>query len=421
MQQYTFHQTDTVNVLLDLAHRDELLESRAVLGADRRSISGRRRSRAWAQDQRVYFRTELSRPYDRATVRTGPNGTTHVLLRFAVRAGETLVVKTALSSTSEDGAARNLAAELPGWGFEATRRAADRRLEPRTGQDRGAGRQRARPRELLHRPLPHDDRPERVERRRRAVPRARRARAHGPYPGRASTRRLHRLLALGHVPHRPSALHAPRPGAHDGLRPLLPAPVRAGRAAARVGALGQRDQHDDRLPQRAGDPGGVREGHPRLRRRSRAAGHARRRADRGGGRGGLLPNGDAQRRRRAGVGLQDPGVCLRPLGGGRDGEAHGARQPRGRLFRPKPRLPQRLRPRHPPHAPAPQRRVAHALRPARGLEPLHRGQRVAVLVLRPARPRGACTASSAGRAACAPASTASSKPRPNSSAATSPT
>lgn len=139
LQAYRFPRAGVVHILLDLKHRDELLESRAVLSADRRAVSGLRRSRAWAQDQRIYFRTELSKPYESATVKAGPHGTTHVLLRYTVRAGETILVKTALSSTGEDGAARNLAAELPGWGFEAARRAADRSWNRELGRIEATG------------------------------------------------------------------------------------------------------------------------------------------------------------------------------------------------------------------------------------------------------------------------------------------
>lgn len=134
LQEYRFARAGVVYVLLDLKHRDERLEARAVLSEDRRTLSGLRRSRAWAQDQRIYFRTELSRPYESAIVRADSLGTAHVLLRYTVRAGETLLIKTALSSTGEDGAARNLAAELPGWDFEATRRAADRRWNAELGR-----------------------------------------------------------------------------------------------------------------------------------------------------------------------------------------------------------------------------------------------------------------------------------------------
>lgn len=126
LQEYRFPRAGVVHILIDLKHRDERLEAHATLADDRRTLSGLRRSRAWAQDQRIYFRTELSKPYESAIHKTDSVGTTHVLLRYRVRAGETIVVKTALSSTGEDGAARNLAAELPGWDFEATRRAADR-------------------------------------------------------------------------------------------------------------------------------------------------------------------------------------------------------------------------------------------------------------------------------------------------------
>ncbi len=129
VQEYTFPRAGEVTILVDLTHRDFLIASRlrrlpASSNAPA-SFAGMRRSRAWADDQHVYFQTDLSRAPDAAEIRSGPVGPTHALLRYRVRAGERILVRTALSSVSEDGAAANLAAEHPGWSFEATRRAAD--------------------------------------------------------------------------------------------------------------------------------------------------------------------------------------------------------------------------------------------------------------------------------------------------------
>jgi len=139
VQEYRFPRAGIVHILLDLKHRDERLGTRAVLSDDRRAISGFRRSRAWAQDQRIFFQTALSKPYESAIVKADSVGATHVLLRYRVRAGETIVVKTALSSTGEDGARRNLAAEMPGWDFEATRRATDRAWNRELGRIEATG------------------------------------------------------------------------------------------------------------------------------------------------------------------------------------------------------------------------------------------------------------------------------------------
>lgn len=125
VQAWTFPRAGRVTVLVDLNHRDERLASQIHVDPMRRTLSGFRRSRAWAQNQYVAFHTALSRPWEAADVRTSPSGETHALLTYTVRAGETITLKTGLSSTSPEGAARNLAAEVPGWSLDAVRRATD--------------------------------------------------------------------------------------------------------------------------------------------------------------------------------------------------------------------------------------------------------------------------------------------------------
>ena len=101
--------------------------------------------------------------------------------------------------------------------------------------------------DLLHGALPHQARPDPVPGRGRTVPRGGRT---GPHGGRVP--QLLGVLAVGHVPGRPPAVHP------DGARPrerlrAVDAGVRAGVGlATRVVARGERNQHDDRLPRDTG-------------------------------------------------------------------------------------------------------------------------------------------------------------------------
>ncbi|MEO6868837.1 MAG: glycoside hydrolase family 92 protein, partial [Ginsengibacter sp.] len=61
MHQYTFSKGASQYVLLDLKHRDEVLESSLKL-EDSFTVSGLRRSRAWAVNQYVYFVIKFSKP-----------------------------------------------------------------------------------------------------------------------------------------------------------------------------------------------------------------------------------------------------------------------------------------------------------------------------------------------------------------------
>src|SRR5688572_19016684 len=56
---YTFPKSDRANIILDLAHRDRVLESYLKI-IDNTHVAGFRRSESWAKDQIVYFALEFS-------------------------------------------------------------------------------------------------------------------------------------------------------------------------------------------------------------------------------------------------------------------------------------------------------------------------------------------------------------------------
>lgn len=137
LHRYTFPATDSANIILDLAHRDRVLDS--YLHIDRQTstrIEGYRRSRGWAKDQVIYFAAEFSQPFGVFTVTPGKKiDNTLDSVRgddikasfiFDTRDGKPILVKVALSAVSIEGAHRNLEAELPGWDFDRVRDDADR-------------------------------------------------------------------------------------------------------------------------------------------------------------------------------------------------------------------------------------------------------------------------------------------------------
>ena len=127
---YTFSAAGKNNIILDLKHRDEVLESSITI-LNNHTVAGLRRSKAWAEDQYVYFVIEFSEPFttsgvwandqftDYTTEYTGKN-----LKAFFQFAGKTVMAKVALSGVSIAGAQKNLKAELPGWDFIKIRTAA---------------------------------------------------------------------------------------------------------------------------------------------------------------------------------------------------------------------------------------------------------------------------------------------------------
>jgi predicted alpha-1,2-mannosidase len=126
---YVFPASDSARILVDLQHRDPVIESSLRL-VDDHTIEGLRRSKGWARDQVVHFVATFSRPFDgllvvgdveRPGLRQATGTNLKAQLRYRTRAGERILVKVALSAVDVDGARRNLAAEAAGWDFDAVR------------------------------------------------------------------------------------------------------------------------------------------------------------------------------------------------------------------------------------------------------------------------------------------------------------
>ena len=79
-----------------------------MAGFDEKIIEVFRRSEAWAKDQYVYARIEFSKP---VTVNKNEKGN-KALFGFAVKKGEVVSVKVAISSVDYDGAKKNMEAAL---------------------------------------------------------------------------------------------------------------------------------------------------------------------------------------------------------------------------------------------------------------------------------------------------------------------
>ncbi len=93
------------------------------------AIGGWRHSTGWAKNQKIFFWAEFSRPSASFLVTENPaNDSERGLARKPIYGnyilghtdeGEQVLVKVALSPVSIEGAKTNMAAELPGWDFEA--------------------------------------------------------------------------------------------------------------------------------------------------------------------------------------------------------------------------------------------------------------------------------------------------------------
>lgn len=123
--QYTFGNSGQANIILDLNHRDMLLNGEVRI-LNERTVEVYRQSEAWATNQQVFARIEFSKDvkisrelYDGVKVTSDktaqPASYTGRKLALAfstnVKKGEKILVKVALSPVSFEGAEKNMAAE----------------------------------------------------------------------------------------------------------------------------------------------------------------------------------------------------------------------------------------------------------------------------------------------------------------------
>ena len=127
IQRYTFPEADAAVILnLRKAMNWDFTEDSYIEKVDSVTIQGYRFSDGWARGQRIFFCTRFSRPFETmqldsaAVLKDGKRIGTSVIARFDFKTtkGEQLLVSTAISGVSMEGAARNLAAEVPDDDFD---------------------------------------------------------------------------------------------------------------------------------------------------------------------------------------------------------------------------------------------------------------------------------------------------------------
>jgi predicted alpha-1,2-mannosidase len=127
---YIFPQAEEANIILDLLHGlgpDRVLESHLEFIGDN-EIAGLRRSQGWAEDQRVYFVTQFSKPFSGFGIvedgqimpgkKQSAGKNLKAFVKFSTNAREEILVKVGLSAVSVEGARKNLLAEILDWDFQ---------------------------------------------------------------------------------------------------------------------------------------------------------------------------------------------------------------------------------------------------------------------------------------------------------------
>jgi predicted alpha-1,2-mannosidase len=130
LHRYSFPATNEANIILDLTHRDEVLDSGLRITGPN-TLSGWRRSKAWARNQIVYFAIEFSHPmisYGIAVddklvpnVSEARGRNVKAYFRFNTRRAQQVLVRVGISAVDTNGASLNLAAELNNKSFETVK------------------------------------------------------------------------------------------------------------------------------------------------------------------------------------------------------------------------------------------------------------------------------------------------------------
>ena len=113
---YTFPKNEAAQVVLDLEHRDKLLDYKIEM-LDSNTLQGIRYSDSWASEQKVHFYMQFSEKLQSLKF----NEKQSVVGISFGKLQEPLFVKLGISAVNTDGAKANLEAEIPHWDFEKTK------------------------------------------------------------------------------------------------------------------------------------------------------------------------------------------------------------------------------------------------------------------------------------------------------------
>ena len=120
IHQYTYPKWKTKKIIIDLTHRDQLIDTDLILINDS-TIIGKRISKAWALEQHFYFTILFSEKSIKSEFQKDEKGKpTKLVLEFG-HDNPVLQIKVGMSAVDIDGAKRNLKREMPHWDIEKYR------------------------------------------------------------------------------------------------------------------------------------------------------------------------------------------------------------------------------------------------------------------------------------------------------------
>ncbi|MGB1039753.1 MAG: GH92 family glycosyl hydrolase [Flavobacteriales bacterium] len=131
MHKYQFPSSDNQFVMIDLIHRDKVLDAKIEKISDT-VISGYRFSDAWAKDQRLFFYIETSHPFLdvlQSPPKQGMKGAQKIALNFVNPKNEPVYIKIGISAVDQEGAENNMEEEIGKRTFEEVKQIAEEKWE----------------------------------------------------------------------------------------------------------------------------------------------------------------------------------------------------------------------------------------------------------------------------------------------------
>ncbi len=124
IHKYEYPAAENQVVILDLIHRDKVLDAKIDKISDS-EIQGYRFSEAWATDQRLYFYIKTSHPFNdmlQSPPEQGMPGGRKSALTFINPKNEPIIIKIGISAVDEEGARKNLESEIGEKSFDEVKK-----------------------------------------------------------------------------------------------------------------------------------------------------------------------------------------------------------------------------------------------------------------------------------------------------------
>ncbi len=136
MHKYKYPSSENQIAILDLVHRDEVLDAKMEFPSKSR-IEGYRHSKAWATDQRLFFAIETSHDFEyilQPSQSSDDPKSQRAALSFENPNNEPVFIKIGISAVDIEGAKKNLAAEIGDNSFASIKAEAQKSWEKQLGK-----------------------------------------------------------------------------------------------------------------------------------------------------------------------------------------------------------------------------------------------------------------------------------------------